>query len=71
MKLANLQNLFILFFILIVLGFLYRRFEDKRMREESKDNYEAIRINGNFDDLMENFQTFRKYCKDNNKYWIY
>ena len=42
MKLANLQNLFILFFILIVLGFLYRRFEDKRMREESKDNYEAI-----------------------------
>jgi hypothetical protein len=42
MKLGNLQNLFILFFILIVLGFLYRRFEDKRMREENKDNYEAI-----------------------------
>jgi len=42
MKLGNLQNLFILFFILIVLGFLYRRFEDKRMREKNKDNYEAI-----------------------------
>lgn len=42
MKLGNLQNLFILFFILIVLGFLYRRFEDKRMSEENKDNYEAV-----------------------------
>ena len=42
MKLGNLQNLFILFFILIVLGFLYRRFEDKRIREENKDNYESI-----------------------------
>jgi len=42
MKLGNLSNLFILFFILIVLGFLYRRFEDKRMREENKDNYDAI-----------------------------
>lgn len=42
MKLGNLTNLFILFFILVVLGFLYRRFEDKRMREENKDNYEAI-----------------------------
>lgn len=42
MKVGNMTNLFILFFILIVLGFLYRRFEDKRMREENKDNYEAI-----------------------------
>jgi hypothetical protein len=42
MKLGNLTNLFILFFILIVLGFLYRRYEDKLMKEESKDNYEAI-----------------------------
>jgi hypothetical protein len=42
MKFGNLTNLFILFFILIVLGVLYRRFEDKRMREENKDNYEAI-----------------------------
>jgi hypothetical protein len=42
MKLGNMTNLFILFSILIVLGFLYRRFEDKLMREENKDNYEAI-----------------------------
>ena len=32
-----------------------------------KDNYEAIRINGNFDDLMKNFQTFKKYCHDNDR----
>jgi hypothetical protein len=38
----SLTNLFILFFILIVLGFLYRRFEDKRMREENNENNEAI-----------------------------
>jgi len=38
----SLNNLFILIFILIVLGFLYKRFEDKRMREENRDNYEAI-----------------------------
>jgi hypothetical protein len=42
MKNNNLTNLFILFFILIVLGFLYKRFEDKRLKEENKDNYEAI-----------------------------
>lgn len=42
MKSNNLTNLFILFFILVVLGFLYRRFEEKRMREDNKDNYEAI-----------------------------
>ena len=42
MKLDNLQNLFILFFTLIVLGFLYKRFEDKIRREENKDNYEAV-----------------------------
>ena len=35
-------NLVILFFILIVVGFLYRRFEDKRIREENNDNNEAI-----------------------------
>ena len=39
---TSLTNLFILFLILIVLGFLYRRFEDKRMKEENRDNYEAI-----------------------------
>ena len=38
----SFTNLFILFFILIVLGFFYKRFEDKRMREESGDTYEAI-----------------------------
>lgn len=32
----------ILFFILIVVGILYRKLEDKRMRDENKDNYEAI-----------------------------
>jgi len=38
----SITNLFILFFILIVLGFLYRRFEDKLMREENSNTYEAI-----------------------------
>ena len=38
----SFTNLFILFFILIVLGILYNRFEDKRIREESSDTYEAI-----------------------------
>jgi len=38
----SFTNLFILFFILIVLGFLYKRFEDKRIREENHDTYEAI-----------------------------
>jgi hypothetical protein len=42
MKLGNLTNLFILFFILVVLGFFYKSFEDKLMREENKDNYDAI-----------------------------
>ena len=38
----SFTNLFILFFILIVLGFLYKRFEDKRIREETSENYKAI-----------------------------
>jgi hypothetical protein len=38
----SIFNLFILFLILIVLGVLYRRFEDKRIREENHDSYEAI-----------------------------
>jgi hypothetical protein len=42
MKLGNITNLFILFFILIILGFFYKRFEDKRIREENRDNYDAI-----------------------------
>jgi hypothetical protein len=35
-------NLVSLFAILIVLGYLYRRFENKRLQEESQDNYSAI-----------------------------
>ncbi|MFY7727923.1 MAG: hypothetical protein ACOVRN_00250 [Flavobacterium sp.] len=42
MKVDNISNLFILFFILMVLGILYRKYEDKRMREENRDNYDAI-----------------------------
>lgn len=42
MKQGNITNLIILFLILIVLGFLYRRFEYKRMMEENKYNYDAI-----------------------------
>ena len=38
----SFTNLFILFLILIVLGFLYKRFEDKRIREENSENYKAI-----------------------------
>ena len=38
----SFTNLFILFFILIVLGVLYRRFEDKMKREESGDIHESI-----------------------------
>jgi len=38
----SFTNLFILFFILIVLGLLYKRFEDKRTREEQGNTYESI-----------------------------
>ena len=38
----SFTNLFILFFILIILGFLYKRFENKLMKEESGDTIEAI-----------------------------
>jgi hypothetical protein len=38
----SFTNLFILFFILIVLGVLYKRFEDKRIKEEEGCDYEAI-----------------------------
>ena len=38
----SLNNIFILFLILIVLGFLYKRFEDKRIGEENTNVYEAI-----------------------------
>jgi hypothetical protein len=36
------SNYIFLFIILIVLGILYRRFEDKRMREENLENVETI-----------------------------
>jgi len=39
----SFTNLFILFLILIVLGFLYKRFEDKRLREEEGETNEAIK----------------------------
>jgi len=39
----NSGNLIIIFIILIAVGFIYRRLEDKRIREEEKDDYEAIR----------------------------
>jgi len=42
MKSKNLSNLFILFFILIVLGFLYKRYTDKLEKTEKGDSYEAI-----------------------------
>jgi hypothetical protein len=38
----SISNLLILLFILLVLGILYRRFEDKREREEIIDIYENI-----------------------------
>lgn len=39
----SIKNYIILFTILIVLGFFYRRFEDKRISEEEGEDYEAIR----------------------------
>jgi hypothetical protein len=42
MKPMPIMNYVILFAILAVLAILYRRFEDKRIREENKDNYHAI-----------------------------
>jgi hypothetical protein len=38
----SITNYIILFFILIVLGILHKKFEEKRMREENKDSSEAI-----------------------------
>uniref|UniRef100_A0A6C0ES31 Uncharacterized protein n=1 Tax=viral metagenome TaxID=1070528 RepID=A0A6C0ES31_9ZZZZ len=42
MKPFSITNYVILFLILIGLGILYKKFEDKRINEENKDNYEAI-----------------------------
>ena len=38
----SIWNVVILIIILIVIGMLYRRFEEKRIREENKDNSNAI-----------------------------
>jgi len=38
----SFTNLFILFLILIVLGILYKIYEDKRIKEEDSDIHEAI-----------------------------
>lgn len=44
MKSTNsFNNILILIFVLVILGFLYRRFENKRLEEEYQDNYAAIR----------------------------
>lgn len=42
MKSFSRTNYIILFLILIFLGILYRRFEDKRLREDNEYNYNAI-----------------------------
>jgi hypothetical protein len=42
MKPGSLSNLFILFFVLIVVGFFYKQYSNKLEREESGDVYEAI-----------------------------
>ncbi len=42
MKSFSIMNYVALFTILIVLGMLYRRFENKRIREDNEDNREAI-----------------------------
>lgn len=41
-KIKNYINYIYLFIILIVLWFLYNRYEDKRVREENNENYDAI-----------------------------
>ena len=33
----------------------------------TKENYESIRINGNFDTLMKNFNIFKEYCHNSNR----
>jgi len=39
----SFNNILILIFILVVLGFFYRRYENKRLSDENMDSYEAIR----------------------------
>ena len=42
MKSSSILNLSVLFVVLIVMGFLYRKFEDKRIREEETNDYKTI-----------------------------
>ena len=42
LKTKNIWNLVFLILIFVVLGFLYRRFEDKRLRDEANENYDDI-----------------------------
>jgi hypothetical protein len=42
MKSGNLSNLFILFLVLIVVGFFYKQYSDKLQKEENSDIYESI-----------------------------
>ena len=39
---SSFTKLFILFFILIVVGILYKKFEDKRLKDETSENSNAI-----------------------------
>jgi hypothetical protein len=50
LNIKNYTNYFILLFILLAVGFLYRRYEDKREREEQGDNYDMIQKYLLFDD---------------------
>jgi hypothetical protein len=50
LNIKNYTNYFILLFILLAIGFLYRRYEDKREREEQGDNYDMIQKYLLFDD---------------------
>ena len=38
----TITSICILFFVLIILGFLYKRMEDKRIREETDEEYQSI-----------------------------
>jgi hypothetical protein len=42
MKSFSITNYIILFVVLIVAGILYRRFEEKRLKDEQLENYTAV-----------------------------
>ena len=41
-KLKNYTNYIYLLIVLMIVWFLYNRYEDKRMREENSENYNSI-----------------------------